>query len=294
MQVCFKTTWKTQNDKVVCHLCPFLCHLKDGENGVCRVRSNRGGSLVLDNYGQTIVPVLDRIQKRPVYLYNGYPKDDRKINSLSIGSTGCNNRCPFCQNFEISQVSNWDGLRFYSPDFIVNKAIENKVDFISFSFNEVIVIFEYFCDVADIARKKGLKICVKTAGYISKELTDEFLSRVDVLNLDIKPQDNDYLKKCGVLDQDVVFFFIERCLYKNIHIEISHILIEGVNDNKNSINKFINIVQKYANNIIGIHLLRHYPAWKSNYPLTSDASLIKWAGYLKDSGLENVFYDDVG
>jgi pyruvate formate lyase activating enzyme len=295
MHVCLDKTWKTEGSgKIKCLLCPFLCSLSDGQSGICRVRSNKGSSLILDNYGKAITPVLDRIQKRPIYLYENYGKDDKCTNSLSLGSTGCNNRCPFCQNFEISQVADWDGMREYSPEFIVNKAIENKVDFISFSFNEVIVVLEYFCDIADLARKNGLKICVKTAGYISDDFQDDFLSRIDVMNLDIKPLKKDYMEKCGILNHDVIENLILKAIDRNIHLEFSHILIEGVNDNFECMDRLFAMLFRLNAASFGVHLLRHYPAWKSNFPLTSDAALLKWKTYLEEKGLRYVFNNDVG
>ena len=291
---CHQNTWKTlPEDKVVCNLCPFKCVLDEGQSGVCRVRRNKNGKLILSNYGNLIDPVFDRIQKRPVYLYPGYAKEDKTVNSLSLGSTGCNNRCPFCQNFEISQESDWEGLKEYSILQLVQAALNKEVDFISFSFNEVIVIYEFFADIADVAKEKGLKICVKTAGYISEEFHDDFLDRIDTMNLDIKPLDDDYIRQCGILDHDVILRLLKKAFEKGIHTEISHILIEGVNDNEKCMRKLADLVKTH-NPSMGVHLLRHYPAWKSEYPVTADENLAKWRDYLQKEGLENVFNDDVG
>lgn len=294
-KVCFERTWSRKGKKgqVVCNLCPFHCKIDLGQNGVCRVRGNRDGQLVLSNYGEVIHPVFDRIQKRPVYLYPGYPADDKKVNSLSLGSTGCNNRCPFCQNFEISQTATWADLKQYDPEYLVNKAVEEGVDFISFSFNEMIVIYEFFCDIADLAHEKGLKICAKTAGYISLPHQDDFLDRIDVMNLDIKPMNYDYIKQCGIMDHTVVEYLLKRALERGIHTEISHILIEGVNNIKDCMERFARLMLTLKPDI-PIHLLRHYPAWKSHYKVTSDESLEKWGDFLKKKGLTNVFTDDVG
>lgn len=304
---CFSSTWHRQvgSNKIVCNLCPHECELEPGYAGICRVRANRDDKLVLNNYGHVTGPSVDRIQKRPVYLYPGYSKEDKTPNSISIGSTGCNNRCPFCQNFEISQVGGvGEWFREASPEEIMKWVEEENCSFVSFSFNEPIIIYEYFCDVADYVRERGIKVCVKTAGYISELHWDDFLSRVDAINIDIKPMDKDYEKSCGVFKREVVLDFLRASVKKGVHTEVSHILIEGgesatgelcegVNDNEKCMDLFFDAIHGIDPEM-GVHLLRHYPAWKSNYPVTSDASLEKWGDYLREKGLKNVFTDDVG
>ncbi len=293
---CHSSTFEhTGNGTIICRLCPFYCDLKPNQSGVCRVRSNRDDTLVLDSYGLLTVPVLDRIQKRPIYLYPNYPLENESINSLTIGSVGCNNRCPFCQNWEISQASEWEGLKEYTPQDIVNYALKHKVDFISFSFNEPIIIYEYIQDVYKLIKKLNLdlKICLKTAGYINKDFCEPLIDMVDVFNVDIKPMAEFYEKKCGILNPEVVLSFIEEIYNSKKHLEISHILIEGVNDNEECMSKLLNFIRGLDSKI-GIHLLRHYPAWKSEYPVTKNESLEKWGNYLRNGGLENVFTNDVG
>lgn len=253
----------------------------------------------MDNYGLVTVPVLDRIQKRPIYLYPGYPLEDKKPNSLTVGSVGCNNRCPFCQNWEISQVKEWDGLKEYLPKQLVDLAVLNGMDFISFTFNEPAIMYEYIKDTHDAIlnteskKANKLKICMKTAGYISEEYWNIFPIFSQIFNVDIKPMDSDYEKKCGIMDSNIVLGFIKAIHKSGRHLEISHILIEGVNDNEKCISKLMQFVGKMNPNI-GIHLLKHYPAWKSDYPLTKDKTIETWGNYLKKGGLKNVFTNDVG
>lgn len=273
------------DDRVQCTLCPHFCRLKAGQHGVCHVRWNNDGQMELKESVSSIV--IDTIRKRPIYLYK---TENHK--SLSIGNLGCNNKCPFCQNYMISQSNEFDFAKYKEPREIIELAKKHEVGFISFSFNEVIVNFEFFENVANLAKINKIKICVKTAGYISEQWMDRFLELIDVMNVDIKPLDDDFLKKCGVYKPDVVHKLIYRAIEKGIHIEVSHIVIEGVNDSLKAMHNLCLALWDHFD--IGVHLLRHYPAWKSDYPITKDKTLSHFRDYLLSYGFKNIYMDDVG
>lgn len=290
-KICDLSTWKSLEDsKVRCHLCPNLCEIKEGNNGKCRVRKNISGELNLINYSQLVCCKIDHLKNRPIYLWgNGGTK------SLTLGLTGCNNTCPFCQNYMVSQVKKYYNEFKMTPEEVVNKALLNNVDFISFTFTEPIVWFEYFEDVAKKAKEKNIKVCVKTAGYISEDFQHDFLFHVDAINIDIKPLNDNYLNKCGIPPEKayVVDSLLKRAIKKGVHTEVSHIVIEGINDNESSI---INLYKKIINSggkDIGIHLLRHYPSFKSDAPVTTDKTLDFCKEVLIKCGAKNVFTNDV-
>lgn len=287
---CFEKTWIKNENTVKCLLCPRECSLSDGEFGFCRVRVNKNNELHFICYGANVIATIDSLRKRPIYLW-----PDSKIKSLSIGSFGCNNICPFCQNHTISQVdknslNNLPARRM--PQDILNLAKENEVDFVSFSFNEPIVNFEYFCDVSDLVRKNGFKVCLKTSAHISFDMAIEMISRSDAINVDIKPMKTGYSKECGIIEDEAVYDFIRLSLLFGKHVEISHILIEGINDNIAAMSKFCQLMCTIDNNI-GVHLLRHYPIWKYDFPMTSDETMKRWGEYCQLNDLKNVFWNDI-
>jgi len=275
------------DEKILCNLCPIKCRLSEGQNGKCRVRQNLDGRLCLVNYSGLVQANLDHLENRPIYLLG------EKKKSLSIGLTGCNNTCPFCQNWEVSQKKDFDNSIFLPPEEVIEEALKNKVDFISLTYTEPIVWIEYLLEVSKLARLSGIKICVKTAGYISEEFFDILIDSSDAINLDIKPLDKDYLIKCGIFEQEIVWNLAKRIVEKKVHLEISHIVINGVNDNLEKMENFSKEMMVVGSDI-AIHLLKHYPAWKSKYPTTDNNTMILWKNFLIEKGHINVFSKEVG
>ena len=142
------------SDHVECSLCPHNCSLRDGRSGICRVRRNAGGKLLTDNYGLVCSLHADPIEKKP--LYHFYPGR----NILSVGSIGCNLRCSFCQNWEISQCGRDDfpSFREVDPGTIVGKAAATPDNIgLAYTYNEPTVWYEFMLDMARMAKKKHLK-----------------------------------------------------------------------------------------------------------------------------------------
>lgn len=230
---------------------------------------------------------LDSLENRPIYLLG----NDKR--SLSLGLTGCNNTCPFCQNWLVSQNQTFSGSVYLSPEDVVEKAIEHGVDYISFTYTEPIVWVEYLLEISKLAKQNKIKICLKTAGYISEEFFDVIIDAVDAINLDIKPLDQEYLTSCGIYNQKIIWNFAKRIVEKKVHLEISHIVIIGVNDSQEKMQMFSEGMMELGPEV-GIHLLKHYPAWKSNYPTTPDEVVEYWKNYLISKGHKNIFAKDVG
>jgi len=288
--ICHPSTYQNGKDgRSQCILCPFECSVKNGQNGKCRVRKNVDGHWKLTNYNHVVSAVVDTIEKRPIYLY----KNTKNKKSITVGLTGCNNTCPFCQNFMVSQASEFEGSRVLSPKDIVKVAKEKGAEWISFTFTEPIVWYEWYLETAFESRKSGLKVALKTAGYVNPQFLESMISVADAINLDIKPLDSNYLRKCGILKKEVPFDFLKKAYEMKTHIEISHIVIEGVNDNEGSMKEFCEEVIRKSDKNIGIHLLRHYPSFKSSYPTTTDETLDKFKEYCLSYGFENIFVNDV-
>src|SRR3989338_6436363 len=153
--------WKTACAGVQCTLCPFECFLPEGHRGICNVRQNSGGRLMTLVYAQPVAVHIDPIEKKPVYhLYPG-------SRSYSIATVGCNLRCAFCQNWEISQAypeqARGDILE---PAAVVNNALATGCRSIAYTYAEPTVFYEYVYDTAQLAKRRGLRNVMVSGGYI--------------------------------------------------------------------------------------------------------------------------------
>ena len=173
------------NNAVRCGLCPHRCRIPSGAAGYCRIRENREGVLIAAGYGQVSSIALDPIEKKPLYMF--HPGK----NILSIGGFGCNFRCPFCQNFEIS--TEFDTLRQnakqVSPQDIAELAVrtvpEGNVG-VAYTYNEPLIGYEFVYDCAKLVRDAGLCNVLVTNGYINEEPLEMLLPMIDAMNIDLK------------------------------------------------------------------------------------------------------------
>ncbi len=83
-------------DQVKCEACFRGCALAEGQVGACGARSCRDGKVQSESYGYVTSLALDPIEKKPL---NRFCPGSM---ILSVGSYGCNLKCPFCQNVSIS------------------------------------------------------------------------------------------------------------------------------------------------------------------------------------------------
>lgn len=169
--------------KVVCNLCPHQCKLSEGQNGFCRARANNGGKVVSLTYGRVSALALDPIEKKPLLHY--YPGSM----ILSVGSTGCNLHCPFCQNHQIAQDCENVEYEEISPHELVKMALalRNRGNIgLAFTYNEPLVGFEFVRDSAKLCHRNDLKTILVTNGMICDEPLTELLPDIDAMNIDLK------------------------------------------------------------------------------------------------------------
>jgi pyruvate formate lyase activating enzyme len=217
---------------------------------------------------------LDPIEKKP--LYHFYPGS--KI--LSLGSVGCNLKCPFCQNHEISMCSiEYDNTVLMTPESIIEKAIDlRKVGNIgiAYTYNEPTVWIETVLETARLAKKNNLKNVMVTNGYINPEPLAALLPLIDAMNIDLKSFDDGfysyYLKGGLQAVKDTITKSHEYC-----HIEITTLIIPGFNDSREEMRE----ISKFISNIspeIPLHLSRFFPRYKwSEVPQTTTESLYELA-----------------
>jgi pyruvate formate lyase activating enzyme len=263
---------KKSNSKIQCILCPHNCKLAKDGIGLCGVRKNNGKEIELLTYGVISGYALDPVEKKP--LYHFYPG----TNILSIGSYGCNMRCDFCQNYNISQQTLDSFSRKTGPDKIVKDALSlsNNIG-IAFTYNEPVIWFEYIADIAREARKKGLKTVMVTNGYVNSKPLDEIISFTDAFNVDLKAFNNEFYRKLTGANLEPVKESLKQIALSDRHLEITTLVIPGRNDDEKEMESQAEWIAGELGKEIPFHLSRYFPMYKRNDPSTSSETLRKLA-----------------
>ncbi len=259
--------WHALDDKrVQCELCPHECNIAEGKRGLCRVRYNEEGELFTSAYANVISLTMDPIEKKP--LYHFYPGS--KI--LSTGPRGCNLRCGFCQNWNISQE---DGpTNHIEPDDLVALALQHDSIGIAYTYTEPTIAYEFVMDTGKLAKERGLKNVLISNGFVNRKPLNELLEVIDALNIDLKSMDDDFYREhCGGRLQPVLDT-IRRCSEEGALVEITNLIIPGFNDSEENIVALRDFVVSVDPNI-PVHFSGYYPCYKFTAPPTPESSLIR-------------------
>ncbi len=263
-----------------CEVCFRHCEIKEGQLGICRARTMRDGKVAAENYGKITSIGLDPIEKKPLNRF--FPGSL----ILSVGSYGCNLRCPFCQNYDISwgdNVLNGDNeFRIISPEELVETALRYKPAGnigIAFTYNEPLVGYEYVRDCAKLAHEKGLKNVLVSNGTASLKIYEEIAPFIDAMNIDLKGFTKEYYDFIGG-DLEMTKAFITEAV-KNCHVELTTLIVPGRNDSEEEmreISSWISELKDKEGKIIGkevpLHISRFFPRFHLNEGRPTDVSLI--------------------
>ncbi len=217
-------------DAVQCQTCEHFCAIKPGEAGKCGVRRNVDGTLYLVVYGEAIAVHVDPVEKKP--LFHFMPGGD----ILSIGTYGCNFRCPFCQNWQMSQARDFDDHRDYlgqpaMPQLLIDTCLKNNIAMIAYTYNEPTVFFEYTYDTAKLAHEHDIKNVYVSNGYMSEAALDMIEPYLDGINVDLKAFTEEfYREQCQARLEPVKRNIAHMARETDIWIEITTLLIPGLND----------------------------------------------------------------
>lgn len=257
--------WEKIDDKSVrCELCPHRCIIPEGKSGMCRVRACIDGTLIPVGYGRTTSLAMDPMEKKPLFHF----KPGKYV--LSVAVNGCNFRCRWCQNWEISQME--APTNYIAPEQLVAIALRENSIGICFTYTEPFIWYEYILDTAKIARPRGLAIILVTNGYINQEPLEQILPLVDAMNIDLKSmRDETYRKYMGGTLQPVLNTIKKAA--GNTWIEITNLVIPTVNDDMNEISKLVAFVES-VDSRIPLHFSRYYPAYLFRVNPTSQELLI--------------------
>lgn len=271
--------------KTVCDTCMHQCSLEEGKHGICGVRRNRGGNIVCGNYGMITSLALDPIEKKPLRLF--YPGSM----ILSAGSYGCNLKCPFCQNYEISMMErDVSGTAYFSPAKLVSKALEYQSAGnigVAFTYNEPLVGWEYVRDAAKLAKESGMKTVLVTNGTASLKVLDEILPCMDAMNIDLKGFREDYYRRLGG-DLETVKSFIAYAAQK-CHVELTTLIVPGENDSCEEMEEEAKWIAGIAKKSIPLHVARFFPRYHMADKKATDVQEVYRLANIAGKYLEHVF-----
>lgn len=267
------------------------CSLAAGQTGLCGARKNVDGEIVCENYGQITSIALDPIEKKPL----------RKFHPggaiLSVGSYGCNLRCPFCQNHEISMEGRAQtGAVYVSPKELADTALEWKEHKragnigIAFTYNEPLVGWEYVRDTAKLVKEYGMENVLVTNGTASLEVLEALLPYMDAMNIDLKGFRQEYYKKLGG-DLDMVKAFIARASAQ-CHVEITTLIVPGENDREEEMEEEAWWIANLSREI-PLHITRFFPQYRMRDRKPTDVGLLYRLAEQAGKYLENVYVGNV-
>lgn len=236
-----------------CDICFHHCELDEGRTGLCRARANRGGQIVPLNYGRLTSLALDPIEKKPLRRFHPGGL------VLSLGSFGCNLRCPFCQNAEISMAGAEFPARDYSPEALVQLALALRPRGnlgLAYTYNEPLVGYEFVRDCAALVREAGMFNVLVTNGTIEEAPWRALLPLIDAVNIDLKGFTEAWYRRLGGDLETVkrsIALAAEAC-----HLEVTTLVVPGCNDGEDELRALSGWLASLSPDI-PLHISRFFP-----------------------------------
>ncbi|MBI4596275.1 MAG: AmmeMemoRadiSam system radical SAM enzyme [Candidatus Tectomicrobia bacterium] len=271
---------KLEGNRVRCGLCSKLCSIKEGEWGFCQTRQNLQGTLYANYYAQVCSINNDPIEKKP--LYHFYP--GREI--LSIASNGCNLKCQFCQNWQISQGR--APTKSLTPVEAVTLAQKYKSLGIAYTYTEPLIWYEYVLETSKLIHEAGLKNVLVTNGEINEEPLKQLLPFIDAMNVDVKSMSESFYRKVCYGTLEPVLRTVEMAK-DYCHVEVTNLVIPTLNDSSEDFQKLSTWLASLDENI-PLHFSRYFPQYKMDLPATPEETLAR----ARKIALEKLKYVYVG
>ena len=268
---------KLANQQTRCFACAHFCTIRPEHYGICGVRKNIEGELFTNVYEHPVAVHSDPIEKKPLFHFLPGSK------TLSLGTAGCNFRCDFCQNYDISQMRGEQVVGDYvSVTDAVDRAESQGCSSMAYTYNEPVVFIEYVLDVAAEAKKRGLKNVYISNGFESEEALKLLAVNIDAMNIDLKSfSDKFYQRLCkGRLEP--VLKTIRLAYEMGIWIELTTLLIPGENDSEEEIRSIAGFIASLSKDIPW-HISRFFPTYKMTHTLPTSIDKLESA---REIGLE--------
>jgi pyruvate formate lyase activating enzyme len=285
------TYWHSLPDgRIQCDVCPRSCRMHAGQRGLCFVRANRDGQVVLTTYGRSSGFCIDPIEKKPLsHFLPGTPV-------LSFGTAGCNLTCQFCQNWDISKSREVDTLLDEaSPETIARAAQQLGCHSVAFTYNDPVIFMEYAIDVARACHERGVKSVAVTAGYMCDAPRREFYSHMDAANVDLKGFTEEfYFKVCGGRLASVLETLEYLKHETSVWFELTTLLIPGQNDSDHEIEQMTRWVVSHLGADVPMHFTAFHPDWKMrDLPPTPSTTLTRARRIAMDNGVRYAFTGNI-
>ena len=280
---------KLEGGRVQCELCPHGCVVSDGKRGVCGVRANRDGILYSLVHSRVSAANVDAIEKKPLFHY--LPG----TSAFSIATVGCNLRCKYCQNWDISQSRpETSAAEWMPPEVVVELARQCGCASIAYTYNEPAIWAEFMMETADAARAAGLGNVAISNGYVQHEALVEAYGRMDAVKIDVKAfTEKFYREIAGAALKPVLENLVTlRGLGK--WIEIVYLVVPTLNDSDEELKGLAKWIKGNLGKDVPLHFTRFHPEFElRDLPSTPVAALERARGFAVAEGLEYVYIGNV-
>ncbi len=265
---------------VRCNLCGHRCLIRPDQTGICEVRGNRDGRLHTSVFGQAISQNVDPVEKKP--LYHFHPSSL----AYSIATPGCNFRCAWCQNWDISQMARegrYTSGQKVEPEDIVRGAIRTGCRIIAYTYTEPTVFFEYTYEIAGLAHDSGLANAYVTNGFMTEDMLEVLHPHLDAANVDLKAfRDSTYRRHAGARLQPVLDALCEMRRL-GVWLEVTTLVIPGINDQPDELRDLVQFIARELGVDTPWHISRFFPTYKMADRSSTPAQTLRRA---QEIGLE--------
>jgi pyruvate formate lyase activating enzyme len=280
---------KLPDREIRCDLCPRYCQLGDLERGFCGVRENQGGKYYTLVYGQVASLNVDPIEKKPFFHF--LPGSE----AFSLATAGCNLHCKFCQNWEISQMRPEQVKNInLPPEALITACERYHCPVIAYTYTEPVVFFEYMYDCSILARKKGLKNVVVTAGFINPEPLADLIRVVEAIKVDLKSFNQSFYTDYVRGELKPVLETIKQIAQSKTWLEIVYLVIPSLNDNPQEIREMCRWLKNEIGPDYPLHFSRFHPMYLiKNLPPTPVSTLEALREVALTEGIHYVYVGNV-
>lgn len=275
--------------RVTCRLCPHNCVIAEGRTGRCRSRKNVGGQLVSLTYGRPCAIADDPIEKKPLAMWHPGTR------CLSLACTGCNLRCPNCQNYTISQVAP-DDVPYdeCSPEEMVALAQRHHLPTIAYTYTEPLTWIEYMTDIARLAHEAGLYNVLVSAGYVNEQPLRDLAPLIDAANIDLKSFSDEIYRQYNGASLSPVLRTLTILREAGVHLEITLLLIPGINTDEAMLHAMFHWLASNDMADCALHISRFFPMYKmQTASATPLAAMRRAEAIAHDEGIVHVFLGNV-
>lgn len=264
---------------MICNTCFRHCNIPEGGLGFCGARTCIDGKVTAANYGKVTSLALDPIEKKPLARF--HPGSY----IVSAGSYGCNLRCPFCQNYQISWSEEAYRLakkaEYISPEELAGIAAQtrNRGNIgVAFTYNEPLIGWEYIRDTAKLVHEEGMKSVIVSNGTASLEILSELTPYIDAMNIDLKGFTDHYYNEVLGGNRAMTMAFIKEAV-KHCHVELTTLIVPGENDSEDEIREMCSWIASLTTNNgtgkdIPLHISRFFPRFNMQDRRATDVGLI--------------------